>query len=164
MRHVFSEPEEARERAAKARRQMLQRHSPQVAGAAMGRRLALVHERMYQEGARALNLAHLPISLDGELVPDRIASAPKISWGRSRLLSYLKLRLQRPVGDWAQAYAAHQRSIDSEMHDEIARIDERLREVARTLHEQQQAHHAETLAVLRSLEARPAQQGEVEEG
>jgi glycosyltransferase involved in cell wall biosynthesis len=164
MRHVFSEPEEARERGTTARRQMLQRHSPQVAGAAMRSRLALIHERMYKEGARALNLAHLPVLLDGELVPDRIASAPKISWGKGRLLAYLKWRLQRPVGDWAQAYAEHQRSIDSEMHDEIARIDERLREVARTLHEQQQAHHAETLAVLRSLEARPAQRGEVEQG
>jgi glycosyltransferase involved in cell wall biosynthesis len=156
MRRVFSEPEKARERGATARHEMLQHHSPQAAGAAMRSRLALIHERMYQEGARALNLAHLPVLLDGELVPDRIASAPKISWGRSRLLAYLKRRLQRSVGDWAQAYAAHQRSIDSEMHDEIARIDERLREVARTLNEQQQAHHAETLAVLRSFEAEVA--------
>jgi glycosyltransferase involved in cell wall biosynthesis len=152
MRRVHSERDEARERGATARRQMLERHSPQVAGAAMRRRLALIHERMYQEGARSLNLAYLPTSLDGELVPDRIASAPKITWGRSNLLAYLKRRLQRPVADWAQAYAEHQRSIESEMHSEIARIDARLREVARTLREQQQAHHAETLAVLRRFE------------
>ncbi len=151
MRSVLAQPDEARARGTIARSQMLERHSPEVAGAAMRRRLTLIHERMYQEGARSLNLAHLPTVRDGELVPDRIASAPKISWGRSRLLAYLKWRLQRPVGDWAEAYAEHQRAIDSEMHGEIARIDERLREVAQTLHEQQQAHHAETLAVLRGL-------------
>jgi glycosyltransferase involved in cell wall biosynthesis len=160
MRQVLAEPDVARARGAIAREEMLERHSPQVAGAAMRRRLELIHERMYQEGARALNLAHLPTMLDGELVPDRIASAPKISWGKGRLLTYLKWRLQRPIGDWAQAYAEHQRSIDSEMHGEIARVDERLREVARTLQEQQQAHHAETLAVLRGLEIRLAQRRE----
>lgn len=117
----------------------------------MKRRLTLVHERMYEEGARALNLAHLPSMIDGELVPDRIAAAPKISWGKGRLLAYLKWRLQRPIADWAEAYAEQQRSIDSEMHGEIARLDARLREVAQTLQDQQQAHHAETLAVLRGL-------------
>jgi hypothetical protein len=160
MRRVLAEPDQARARGAIAREQMLERHSPQVAGAAMRRRLELVHERMYEQGARSLNLAHLPTTLDGELVPDRIASAPKISWGRNRLLARLKWRLQRPIADWAQAYAERQRSIDSEMHSEIARIDERLREVAQTLQEQQQAHHAETLAVLRGREAGPAQRRE----
>jgi len=155
MRRVFSELEKAHERGATASRQMLERHSPQVAGAAMRRRLELIHERMYAQGARSLNLAHLPTTLDGELVPNRIASAPKISWGRSRLLAYLKWRLQRPVADWAEAYAAQQRSIDSEMHGEIERLDARLREVAQTLQDQQQAHHAETLAVLRGLQTAP---------
>jgi flagellar motility protein MotE (MotC chaperone) len=86
------------------------------------------------------------------LVPDRIASAPKISWGRSGFLAYLKRRLQRPVADWAQAYGEHQRSINSEMQDEIARIDDRLREVAQALQDQQQVQHAEVLAALRRLE------------
>jgi glycosyltransferase involved in cell wall biosynthesis len=151
MRHVLAEPDQARVRGTIARDQMLERHSPGVAGAAMRRRLELIHERMYEQGARSLNLAHLPSTLDGELVADRIASAPKISWGRSRLLAYLKWRLQRPIADWAEAYAERQRSIDGEMHGEIARLDERLREVAQTLQDQQQAHHAETLAVLRGL-------------
>ena len=160
MRRVLAEPEQARARGAIAREQMLERHSPQVAGATMRRRLELIHERMYERGARALNLAHLPSTLDGELVADRIAAAPRISWGRSRLLAYLKWRLQRPIADWANAYAAQQRSIDSEMHSEIERLDARLREVAQTLQDQQQAHHAETLAVLRGLEARPVQRRE----
>jgi glycosyltransferase involved in cell wall biosynthesis len=160
MRRVLAEPGQARARGALAREEMLERHSPGVAGAAMKRRLTLIHERMYEQGARSLNLAHLPTTLDGELVPDRIAGAPKISWGRSRLLTYLKWRLQRPVGDWAEAYAEHQRSIDSEMQDEIARIDERLRVLAQTLQDQQQAHHAETLAVLRGLESGPSQRRE----
>ena len=160
MRRVLAEPDRARARGAIAREQMLERHSPQVAGAAMRRRLELVHEHMYERGARALNLAHLPTTLDGELVPDRIASAPRISWGRSRLLAYLKWRLQRPIADWADAYAEQQRSIDSEMHSEIERLDARLREVAQTLQDRQQAQHAETLAVLRGLEARPAHRRE----
>jgi hypothetical protein len=151
MRHVLVEPDAARARGAIAREEMLERHSPQVAGAAMRRRLEPIHERMYEAGARALNLAHLPSTLDGELVADRIAAAPKISWGRSRLLAYLKWRLQRPIADWAEAYAEQQRSIESEMHLEIERLDARLREVAQTLQDQQQAHHAETLAVLRGL-------------
>jgi glycosyltransferase involved in cell wall biosynthesis len=153
MRHVLAEPDRARARGAIAREQMLERHSPQVAGAAMRRRLEMIHERMYTQGARSLNLARLPSALDGELVSDRIAAAPKISWGRSRLLAYLKWRLQRPIADWAEAYAEQQRSIESEMHAEIERLDARLREVAQTLQDQQQAHHAETLAVLRGLEA-----------
>jgi glycosyltransferase involved in cell wall biosynthesis len=157
MRRVLAEPGQARARGALARDQMLEGHSPEVAGAAMKRRLTIIHEGMYEQGARSLNLAHLPTTLDGELVADRIAGGPKISWGRSRLLTYLKWRLQRPVGDWAQAYAEHQRSIDSEMQDEIARIDERLRVLAQTLQDQQQAHHAETLAVLRGLESGPSQ-------
>jgi hypothetical protein len=40
------------------------------------------------------------------------------------------------------------------MQDEIARIDERLREVAQTLQDQQQANHAETLAILRGMTKR----------
>jgi len=43
------------------------------------------------------------------------------------------------------------------MHKAIARIDARLGEVAQTLQEQQNAHHAETLAVLRRVEAEIAE-------
>jgi hypothetical protein len=46
------------------------------------------------------------------------------------------------------------------MQDEIARIDERLRVLAQTLQDQQQANHAEMLAVLRGLESGPSQRRE----
>jgi glycosyltransferase involved in cell wall biosynthesis len=151
MRRVFAEPGEARERGVLARNDVLSRHSPEVAGAAMERRLRVVHERMHRDGARSLNLAHLPSVRDGELVREKIANAPTIDWGPGRI-GHLRWRAHRPLARWIQAYVDHQGAIDIELHREIARIDERLREVARTLHEQQQAHHAETLAVLRGIE------------
>jgi glycosyltransferase involved in cell wall biosynthesis len=155
MRHVFAEPDEARERGTSARRQMLERHSPQVAGAVMRRRLTVIHEGMHRDGARSLNLAHMPSMQNGDVVPDRISRPPAIGVGGSRL-KRLVWTAYRPVVNWARAYTSHQSTIDSEMHRAIDRIDVSLGEVARTLHEQQQAHHAETLAVLRGMQARPA--------
>lgn len=150
MLSVFAEPGEAREKGAQARSDVLSRHSPEVAGAAMERRLRIVYERMHRNGARSLNLAHVPSARDGELVREKIANAPEIDWGPGRM-GRLRWRAHRPFAKWARAYAEHQGSTAIEMHREVARLDARLREVARTLHEQQQAHHAETLAFLRRL-------------
>jgi glycosyltransferase involved in cell wall biosynthesis len=152
MRHVLSEPDEAARRGGIARREMLERHSPAVAGEAMRRRLALVHERLYREGSRSLNLAHLPSLSNREAVDGVIGSPPVIGWGSGRLARFRE-RLQRPVANWARAYIEHQGAIDTETQSAIARIDSRLHEVAQTLQDQQQGHHAETLAVLRRLEA-----------
>ena len=85
-----------------------------------------------------------------------IESAPSIDWG-SGLLGRLKRRAYRPVAAWAQAYVKHEVAIDLETDRAIARIDARLREVAQALREQQNAQHAETLAVLRRLEAELAE-------
>jgi glycosyltransferase involved in cell wall biosynthesis len=157
MRRVFAERDEARERGQIARHDMLAHHSPEVAGEAMRRRLALIHERLYQDGARSLNLAHLPSLSDGELAGTTINSPPVIGWGGGRL-ARLRERVLRPVANWSQAYIEHQSQVEAEGRDAIervenlsARLDSRLREVAQTLQDQQQAHHAETLAVLREL-------------
>jgi glycosyltransferase involved in cell wall biosynthesis len=156
MRHVLAERDEAHGRGQIARHDMLERHSPTAAGEAMRRRLALIHERLYQGGARSLNLAHLPSLSDGE-VAGRINSPPAIGWGSGRL-ARLRKRVLRPVANWSQAYIEHQSQVEAEAHDAIARvenvsarIDSRLREVAQTLQDQQQAQHAETLAVLRNV-------------
>ncbi len=147
MRLVLSEPERARARGRRARAELLEKHSPAVAGAAMERRLALIHERLRGEGARALNLAHLPPSQD-ETIQSRIAASPRIEWGDGRV-GRLKGLAYRPLANWARAYGEHQSEIDTELSHAIAQVDARLREVAQTLHDQQQAHHAETLAALR---------------
>jgi hypothetical protein len=121
----------------------------------MQRRLALIHERLGAEGARSLNLAHLPPSRDDELIAAKLGQPPRIDWGDGRT-GHLSWRAHRPVADWVTAYIDHQRGIDIELHRAIARLDARLREVAATLQDQQQANHAETLAALRRLGSGPA--------
>lgn len=151
MRHIAANPGEANAKGLVAREQMLSRHSPEVAGATMERRLAVIHDSLRRGGLRSLNLSHLPSAQDGELVREKIANAPTIDWGSGRV-GHLKWRAHRPLAKWTKAYIDHQGAIDIEMHREIARIDARLREVARTLHEQQEAHRAEMLALLRRLD------------
>jgi glycosyltransferase involved in cell wall biosynthesis len=162
MRHVFEQRGEARERGRIARRELLEHHSPAVAGEAMRRRLALIHERLYEKGARALNLAHLSPLSDGTAAPATVNRPPVIGWGSGRL-ARLRERLLRPVANWSQAYIAHQSQVEAEGRDAIERVEElndrldsRLREVAKTLQDEQQAQHAETLAALRGLQGEPA--------
>jgi glycosyltransferase involved in cell wall biosynthesis len=152
MRHVLDHPQEARERGLIARRDVLDHHSPAVAGAAIGRRLALVNERLYQRGARSLNLAHLPSLTAGAKVQMLIESLPTINWGGGRL-GRLRWRAQRPVADWSRAYVEHESKIDIETQLSLGRLDACVRDLARELHDQQNAHHAETLAALRRLQA-----------
>jgi glycosyltransferase involved in cell wall biosynthesis len=121
MRHVLDHPQEALDRGRIARRDVLEHHSPAVAGAAMGRRLALVNEHL-----------------------------PTINWGAGRM-GRLRWRAQRPVADWSRAYVEHESKIDTETQLAIARLDARVRDVARALHDQQNAHHAEALVALRRL-------------
>jgi glycosyltransferase involved in cell wall biosynthesis len=163
MRQVRAQHDEALQRGEIARRDMLERHSPAVAGEAMRRRLAVVHERLYENGARSLNLAHLPPLSGHEAIEAIIESPPAIGWGSGRL-ARLRRRAQRPLDHWSQAYIEHQAKIQAETQAGVARIDARLREVARTLQDQQKAQHAETLAVLRRVEVRLAGSGtEVED-
>jgi glycosyltransferase involved in cell wall biosynthesis len=150
MRRVLAEPEEAHARGAIAREEMLERHSPQVAGAAMRRRLELIHERMYARGARELNISHMESLDNGAVVKQMIAAAPEIGWGTG-WLGRLRARLQRPTANWSSAYMAHERRIQEETQGAIERLDARLREVAQTLHDEQQSHHAEVLALLRRM-------------
>jgi glycosyltransferase involved in cell wall biosynthesis len=153
MRQVRAEQDEARQRGQLARRDMLERHSPAVAGEAMRRRLAVVHERLYADGARSLNLAHLPPLSDHDAIEAIVKSPPLIGWGSGRLARLRRLA-QRPLDHWSQAYVEHQTKVQAEQQLAVARIDARLRVLARTLQDQQKAQHAETLAVLRGMEER----------
>ena len=155
MRHVVAQHDEARQRGLLARRHILERHSPAIAGEAMRRRLALIHEHLYQDGARSLNLAHLPSLSDHDAIDATIKSPPAIAWG-SRWLARLALRAQRPVAIWSQAYIEHQRtSRPTCSRLWRASTPAYVRSLAR-FKNQQKAQHAETLAVLRRVEAQLA--------
>jgi glycosyltransferase involved in cell wall biosynthesis len=152
MLRVFEHPADGRARGELACRQVSESHAPSVAGEAMERRLQRIHERMADEGARTLNPRHVPASEAGTGYPDGLGTPPQIEWGSSRM-ARLRRRAHRPVANWVRAYLEHESSIDARTFDRLVSLDARFREAIRTLSEQQQARHAETLAVLRRLES-----------
>ncbi len=156
MRHVFTDQQHARERGQLARRQVLERHAPAVAGETMERRLELVQRRLREGGARTLRLAHIPALSREREMRELIGDAPALDIGRGRL-GRLKARVYRPVTNWARANVEHQRRLDAAMQLNVERLDDRLREVASTLQDQQRGQHAETLALLRRLAAELAE-------
>jgi glycosyltransferase involved in cell wall biosynthesis len=152
MRHVFEARDEAEERGHAARRELAERHSAPAAGATMKRRLAVVHERLIERGERTLNLAQLPALSPREEMRQVSGAPPALEWRRDRL-GRLKSLVYRPVVNWARAYVKHQAILEQETRATVTRLDDGLREVARTVHDEHNAQHAETLAVLRRLEA-----------
>jgi hypothetical protein len=116
----------------------------------MERRLGRIHEHMRERGLHTLNPRHVPASEAGAGYPDGLTTPPRVRW-RAGLAGRLQLRAQRPVAEWVHAYLEHQSAIDTQMFDRLASLDARVREVAATISEQQQARHAEMLAVLRQL-------------
>jgi glycosyltransferase involved in cell wall biosynthesis len=148
MRHVFHEPAEAQAKGRLAREEMMARHSPAAAGAVIERRLRLIAERMYADGTRSLNVGRLPPLAD-DLRRD-IGGPPSIGWGRG-MVALLKRLVHRPVERWTRSYVAYQFAVDSELRDAVTALDERLRDVAASLKDQQNASHAEMLAELRRI-------------
>jgi glycosyltransferase involved in cell wall biosynthesis/SAM-dependent methyltransferase len=160
MREVFADPERARERARRGRRELVERHAPGVAGEAMEARLRVVYERRVAEGAHALELTLRPAASQplypelGEL----IAGEPTVAG--SGFAAKLKRAMQRLVGRLTRPFLARQRAIDSRLRDSIvlleerlARADEHTYEVGIELQRRQEAHFAETLALARRLGA-----------
>jgi len=156
LRHVFEHREEARARGALAEQQVAQGHSPAVAGEVMRRRLQRIHERLDEAGARTLNPVHVPPSEAGAGYPEALGRPPRVAWGDGPA-ARLRRRAARPISDWVVTYLEHQSSMDAQMFDRLASLDGRVREGGRTLSEQQQARHAETLAVLRRMESELAE-------
>jgi glycosyltransferase involved in cell wall biosynthesis len=159
MQHVVADRRESNRRGELARRHIVEQHSPAVAGEAIAQRLAFVSERLYEQGARSVDLARLPSSRDADIVPEKIADPPRVEWGPGQL-GRLKRRAHRPVSNWIGDYLKHERAIDTELHATVVRLDAQLREIARTLQDQQNASHAEILAVLRSLETQLSERGD----
>lgn len=148
MREVFADPERARARGEAARRDVIERHAPAVAGESMRARLRTIHERRVRAGARALNAGHLP-ALELYELPALIATEPAIEGSGPRAL--VKRAIRRLVARLTLPFRDRQRAIDVRLVDSIARLDARLREIAQTLEYQQEARFAEALAMARKL-------------
>ncbi len=73
MRRVLADPGGARERGRRARREVIERHSPRVAGESMRKRLRIIHEQRARADAGTLNVARMP-ALDMYELPELIVS------------------------------------------------------------------------------------------
>jgi glycosyltransferase involved in cell wall biosynthesis len=151
MRRVLDAPDEASVRAAAARTQLLARHAPAVCGEILRDRLALLHRRLYQDGARTLNLAHVPTLAGTDGTSAGVGDVPILEVGTGRLAG-LRSRAFRPFSRWARDYAQYNAAVAEQTRSELGQVDQRVREVAATLLQQQTAQHAETLAALRRME------------
>ncbi len=149
MREVFENPDRARERGKRARHDVTARHAPGVAGAQMEARLRTVYERLVREGLHSVNLSHRPVPAHPEL-GDLIAGEPALAAG-SGVRPSAKRAIQRLFARLVRPFAARQRSINSGLHDDVARLEERLYRVTQELGRRQEAHFAQTLAMAREL-------------
>jgi glycosyltransferase involved in cell wall biosynthesis len=152
MRGVVSDPNEARARGELARDEISQRHSAAEAGETMARRLGVIRRHLSEQGAKSLNLAHLPPPESPDRVMGLIEDSPLVEWGSGRL-AHWRWRALQPLAEWAERYVNHQRRIDAETQLAIERLAQGLKEVTQALRDQQNAHYAETLALVRGLRA-----------
>jgi glycosyltransferase involved in cell wall biosynthesis/SAM-dependent methyltransferase len=150
MREVLADPQSARERGERGRREVAERHSPGVAGEQMEARLRILYERMVAEGKRSLNLAHRPAPANGDL-PALIAGAePTGGSGARAKLRRIRRRVLRPL---THRLRARQRAVDSRLLDDVRRLEQRLYDVTQELVAREEAHVAQTLAMGRRLGA-----------
>ena len=150
MRIVFDDPEQARARGRIGRRDVLDRHAPQVAGERMEARLRMTYEGLVRGGLRSPNLVHRPMPVYPEL-PELIAGEPTIVG--SGLVATAKRAVQRLVSELMRPFLARQRAIDTRLQESVARLDERVHEVTTDLQRRQEARFAESLAMARRLTA-----------
>jgi glycosyltransferase involved in cell wall biosynthesis/2-polyprenyl-3-methyl-5-hydroxy-6-metoxy-1,4-benzoquinol methylase len=150
MRKMLADPERARERGGRARSEVIERHSPRVAGALMRERLRTIHEQRSRAAAGKLNVAHLP-ALDMYELPELIASEARTPGvGRG---ARVKRAVQRMVTRLLRPFLARQREVDRHLVDSVERLDMRLREVTQLLQTEQWARFAQALALTRGLRA-----------
>lgn len=154
MREVFADPVAARARGALGRREVRQHHAPTVAGEAMRSRLRIIHDRCVEQGARALNVPHMPAIEFPELAA-MIDNEPPVEG--SGVGGAAKRGLRRRLSSLMRPLLGRQRAINWRLLDSVARADARLLEVARTLEHQQEARFAESLALVRRLKGEVAE-------
>jgi glycosyltransferase involved in cell wall biosynthesis/SAM-dependent methyltransferase len=148
MRQVLADPDGASEHGRMARADVLEHHSLQVTGESMRARLRVIYDRRVAEGERLPNPAHMP-ALDLGALPALLASEPPIrALGPA---APLKRSLRSWVAKLMAPFRHHQRLIDQAVLDAIARQDERIQAMTRTLQDKQEARFAEGLALTRKL-------------
>ncbi|MEY2513029.1 MAG: hypothetical protein QOJ89_387, partial [bacterium] len=121
MRAAWERPERLRERADRARADMLAAHAPQVAGQRMADRLARIATAPHDGAGRLTAL-----DLDG--IRERLSREPRpgdagADAGPRAALRDAALRAMRP-------YTAHQRLLDEEILRALQSLDERVRGLA----------------------------------
>jgi glycosyltransferase involved in cell wall biosynthesis/SAM-dependent methyltransferase len=153
MQEVFADPETARTRGAAGQRRVREQHAASVAGQSMRSRLRVIHERRVREGARALNVTHMP-AIEFPELSELIDTEPATEgYGPG---GFAKRGVRRRLTSLLRPLLGRQRAINWRLVDSVARADARLLEVAQTLEHQQEARFAETLALVRRVMARSA--------
>jgi len=150
MREVLADPQGARRRAERARSEVIEHHSPRVAGESMRNRLRTIHEQRVRAGAKVLNAAHMP-ALELYELPQLISSDAGGPTGRRAVR--VKRAVHRLVSRLMNPFVRHQREVDVHLLDAVKRLDTRLQEIARTLQDQQEARFAQSLGLARRLRA-----------
>lgn len=143
MQQVFADPAQARARGQIGRRDVLERHAPEVAGGQMEARLRMTFERLVRGGLRSPSIAGPPAATLE--LPELIAGEPVIVG--SGLVAFVKRAVQRLVGELMRPFLARQRAVDSRLQESVAR----LYEVAKDLERRHEARFAESLAMARRL-------------
>ncbi|MGK2938020.1 MAG: glycosyltransferase [Solirubrobacteraceae bacterium] len=148
MRHVFEHPEEARERAARAREEIRAGHTPVAAGHSMEPILQAHYQDLIAQGARGLKVANVaPAQLDTPGVElasvlrglgQRGGAAEKAKWAAQRL--------KRP-------FTARRDLVSAQLLDRIRELDGRVLDLTGELERHRLAAHAEVLAQFRRTQA-----------
>lgn len=151
MRQVFKDRGEARRRGERARRDIRERHAPDVAGAMMRDRLQAVHTGL---AARGHSSIVVPSTWNRDDTALRIRTPMSPAGGRG---ARLKEAFRRSVGRAILPYLNRQRGIDEHLFDGLVQLEDQLRSVQelsadRAAIELRQ-ERAQTLAAFRRLRA-----------
>jgi glycosyltransferase involved in cell wall biosynthesis len=153
MREVFADPGAARARAAIGCGQVQEQHAPSVAGQVIRSRLRTIHERRVSDGARVVNVPHLP-AIEFPELGEMVDAEPPIEG--SGVGGFAKRAIRRRLNSLMRLLLGRQRAINWRLLDSVARADARMLEVAQTLEHQQEARFAESLALVRRLRGEAA--------
>lgn len=147
MREVFENQDEARRRGARARRDMEERHSPAVAGAAMRVRLREIYDTMQDEGRTAMRVSSLPVPDRGELAARITRGIPDVI-GRGKAV---KSPLRQSVGRVLEPWARHYDRIHADLLSGLGDVETTLSAAAAELDGRRREEVAQTLAALRRV-------------
>lgn len=147
MRHVFDNPDEARQRGTRGAAEIRRTHSPEAAGRAMAKRLRWIEARSNQDSPHTPRIARGLRPLNVEGIARRVEAGPTVAEGsRFRALGrFVRQTMLRLI--WPSI--AHQQAIDEQILGNIRQVYGSLNDISQRLESQSAAAHAETLAMLR---------------